>query len=481
MPILNTRAVFAVNPTGDLAPDGTEKSMVKVVRAPWTVPDQGKLHPMQLAASMLPPWHQPHAVRLRGQRVRDALSGHPGMARILDLLPNQPEVTPVYVVVSEGAVELIGWETLCDRSDAFLSLDQRFPIGRIVEIQHDEKRAPTSMRPPVRLMAIISAMGADGRPEWDHLFAVATAARAAGLPVEFRVLVGDPALRAVIDPIATDPVNAGWLSVSHVDGKGTEVVQAISQWKPQIVHVFSHGFADDTDQCLELATTNDYLLEAKKGSVVIRTRQLEQMVDLLPNPWLLTLNCCDTGRAAAALNSMAYRVVRAGFPAAVAMLEPVNENDAHVFTKAFYGRMFRLLEDVAATLTHAEEAPFEWLRPMSAVREALVEEHQDADPTCVREWSLPVLYVRDVAPFCFRRPIDNVTPSQAEEYKKKAAIVAQWLVGPGAAEPVEVRKGAIAFAMAGIPRPFWPEVDGTWSADAVIQDGPAPAVAGGGN
>jgi hypothetical protein len=260
--------------------------------------------------------------------------------------------------------------------------------------------------------------------------------------------------------------------VSHVDAKGSEVIQAIAEWGPQVIHFFCHGFADDTDQSLELATTADYVAGEAKGSVTVRTKQLVGLVEFLPNPWLITLNCCDTGRAAAALNSMAHRVVQAGFPAAVAMLEPVNENDAHVFTRAFYGRVFQLLDEVRTTLEQEEEAPFEWLRPMSAVREALVEEHDDADPTSVREWSLPVLYVRGVAPFFFRKPIANVSPDDAATFKKRGAIVAQWLVGPGADLPVPDRQEAIAAAMHDVPRAFWPEVDGTWSTDAVNAGAP---------
>ena len=194
-------------PARRLGANGTELTIVKVVRAPWIVPDQGKAHALQLAAATLPPWHEPHAVRLRGQCVRDALVKHPGVARMLDLLPGQVEVTPLYLVLSEGEVELIGWETLCDPTDAFLSLDQdqRFPIGRIVEPSHDEARAPSSLRLPIRLMAIISAIGADGRPEWEHLFEAVKAARAAGLEVQFRVLVGDPALRTMVEQAVADP------------------------------------------------------------------------------------------------------------------------------------------------------------------------------------------------------------------------------------------------------------------------------------
>ncbi len=477
---MQMRAVLSIDPLGFVGPDGHELNIVKVIRAPWAVPDQGKAHPLQLAAATLPPWHEPHSVRLRGQRVRDALSAHPGVAKMLDLLGNQLCVTPVYLVLGEGEVELIGWETLCDKGDAFLSLDQRFPIGRIVEPRNDDARAPASMRPPVRLMAVIGAMNADGRPEWEHLFAAVKASRSTGLQAELRLLVGDPDLRDIIDQAVADPSNAGWLSVSHIDTKGSEVIQAISAWRPQMLHFFCHGFADDTDQSLELAATPDYLSEAAHGSVTIRTKQLIGLVEFLPNPWLLTLNCCDTGKAAAAVNSMAHRVVQAGFPAAVAMLEPVSEADAHVFTKAFYGRVFQLLDTVATTLEQNEEAAFEWLRPMSAVREALVEEHDD--PTCAREWSLPVLYVRGVAPFCFRKPIANVSMREAEEYKKRGAIVAQWLVGPGADLPVSVRQEAIAAAMHDVPRAFWPEVNGTWSTDAVTPGAaplPVPAVNGG--
>ena len=238
-----TRTVLSIDPLGSPGADGTELTIVKVVRAPWIVPDQGKAHALQLAASTLPAWHEPHAVRLRGQCVRDALAKHPGVARMLDLLPGQTDVTPLYLILSEGEVELIGWETLCDQTDAFLSLDQdqRFPIGRIVEPSHDEARAPSSLRLPIRLMAIISALGADGRPEWEHLFEAVKAAAGRGLEMQFRVLVGDPALRDPVDQAVTEPGNSDWLSVSHIDAKGSEVVQAISQWKPQIVHVFCHG------------------------------------------------------------------------------------------------------------------------------------------------------------------------------------------------------------------------------------------------
>jgi hypothetical protein len=458
------RTVISIEPVGSIDATGGDSNMVKVVRSPWTVPQQTRAFPLSLSAGNLSAWDVPDAVRVRGQQVRMALIQHPGIARLLDLMPSVPtnSVAPFYVMLNEGDAELIGWETLCDAQDDFVAVDSRSPIGRIVEPQRDETRAPTALRMPIRVMAVISALGAAGQPEWNLLFEAVSRARDNGLDVHLKVLVGDAALRTIIDTAVAR--HAPWLSVSPIARLGTMVVQDIADWKPQIVHFFCHGLADDSDQSLELATAQDYTSRATNGSVKISTTQLVGLLEFLPNPWLLTLNCCSSGRAARTLNSMAHRAVLAGFPAAVAMLEPVTAGDAYLFTGTFYRTMFDQIGAAKQRLATAEQTAFEWLRPISVAREALVADH-DSVPASSREWSLPVLYVRGVAPFMFWRPVATVPSNdEAADHKRRAAIVARWLVTTGAGVSVQVRKEAIEAALFDVPREFWPSVDGTWQA-----------------
>ena len=124
----------------------------------------------------------------------------------------------------------------------------------------------------------------------------------------------------------------------------------------------------------------------------IRTQQLVSVGQLLSDPWLMTLNCCSSGQATKQLQSMAHQVVSAGFPAAVAMLEPVATKDAHEFTRSFYASLFGGLRRAADTLVRNPSVEFEWVEPMYAARAAVCDLHQGAAADS-REWALPVLYL----------------------------------------------------------------------------------------
>ncbi|HEU0201996.1 MAG TPA: CHAT domain-containing protein [Burkholderiaceae bacterium] len=196
------------------------------------------------------------------------------------------------------------------------------------------------------------------------------------------------------------------------------------------------GFGPRTNaaqESLELATAGDYANPlATEGSVKIRADQLVDLSTQLANLWLLALNCCSSGQAARNLQSMAHQVVSAGFPAAVAMSEPVNADDAFEFTRAFYRSLFRSLTTAAKKLKTDKRVPFEWTEAMFDARTALCDPHNGDAPNA-REWALPVLYVRGVDPFHFERP--HAEPEDgANVFKVRARIVAEWLRDAARAE-----------------------------------------------
>lgn len=458
------RTILAVDSLGGFDPvTGEELMMVKADRAPIMVQEAMKYRSFKLSPNSLPAWETPNAVRERGRMLRQELRKHPGIATILDNLAHSPldQVQPIYVKLSEGDAELINWETLCDDNDAFLALDQRWPIGRISDPMSGQSRPPAVLRKPVKVLAVISAYGVNGqKKEWEMFRQAAQVARDAGLDIRLRLLVGDEDTRSAVDAAIAEGLD--WVEVSHIENTGARVIQDIIAWAPNVLHFFCHCSAGSTpsEQALELATTSDYLDPgASGGSVKIRARQLADMSLTLANPWLLTLNCCSSGQATKELQSIAHQVVSAGFPAAVAMLEPVDTRDAYEFTRAFYPALFADLLSAANVLVKQPLVPFEWTRSMYEARMAICDLHGGDAPNAP-EWTLPVLYVRGVEPLQFASSPADVH-EKADDFKLRARLVAEWLQTVRE-ETSERRLAVIQSVLADVPKSYWPNIDGNF-------------------
>jgi hypothetical protein len=456
------RSVLGVDRFGVIDPaTGAEQMVIRVVRAPFNIAGAGTAYPLRLSPEALPSWETANAVRERGRILRTSLRTHPGVATLLDQLALTPlgDIKPLYVAMAEGEAEQITWETLCDAEDTFVALDPRWPIGRISDPVAGRSYPPAVLRTPVRVMAVISALAVKGQQrEWEFLRAAAATARANGLDVRLKFLVAESRVRADID--AAIAGGDDWIEVGHIEKTAQRVIQDLLEWKPQIVHFFCHGVSDETDQSLELATAADYLTPGlASGSVKLRVQQLKGLASNLPEPWLLTLNCCSSGQAAKELQSMAHQVVSSGFAAAVAMLEPVASNDAHEFTRSFYASLFPPLRRVETELDQRDRVTFEWAEPMYAARAALSDLHEGTPESC-REWALPVLYVRGVEPFVFTRPAAAAV--HEEDAKLKAKLVAQWLAMSRDQMTPEARSAIMADTLSDVPKALWPTVDGTF-------------------
>ena len=344
-------------------------------------------------------------------------------------------------------------------NDQFVALDPRWPIGRIIDPITAPTRPPSELALPVRMMVLISAFGIKGQAkEWQMLRDVVIAARAKGLQIRVKVMVGDRVVRALIDAdIASGLAD---VEVAPIEKTPTRMVQVIGDWSPNILHCFCHGRSDPGNQSIEFATALDYVdPQATEGSVKIAVSALEAISDQLQNPWLITLNCCSSGQAAGNLQSLAHRVVSAGFPAAVAMLEPVDANDAYEFTRALHHSVFAGISSAATALKNNPRVSFEWTNAMAAARTAICDLHNGDAPNA-REWALPLLYYAP-RPAVVRAP-HAVPEAEANVFKASARLVADWLKEAGLRSSEDERRAVMEQALEGVPKPFWPSPNGSF-------------------
>ena len=238
------RSVLSVDRLGQIdSATGAELMTVKVAYAPFTVERTGS--PLTLRPGGLPSWDTANAVRERGRLIRESLRSNPEVAALLDRLEQTPvgEVQPLYVAIAEGEAEQISWETLCNRQDEFVSLDPRWPIGRINDPVAGRSDPRAVLRQQVRVMVLISAFKVSGQhSEWEPLRAAAARARADGLDVRLKFLIGETALRATVDQAIADD-GLDWIEVSHIEKTAARIVQDIIDWKPNVLHFFCHGIS----------------------------------------------------------------------------------------------------------------------------------------------------------------------------------------------------------------------------------------------
>src|SRR5262249_45840352 len=160
---------------------------------------------LRRVSTALPPWTSPNADSAYGKQLFQALGGHPGVKEAFNLILQVPQgqVRPIYFFLETPDAELVCWETLCDATGQFLTRarDPAGPIGRTAHAVVSTTPPPAhKFSPPLRLMAVISALGptdrekAWDREEWDHLYKVVQNERQEGLPIRLRVVVGQEEL-----------------------------------------------------------------------------------------------------------------------------------------------------------------------------------------------------------------------------------------------------------------------------------------------
>jgi hypothetical protein len=285
-------------------------------------------------------------IRIYGRALWDRLSEHQAVNAALTTVLGVPngQVSPIYFELLDRRAERFHWETLCDNHDRFLALDRRWPIGRIAEPNRDLPSV-RDFAPPLRVMAVLSALGARGEQEWNAILTAVRDSLGGPVPLRVHVLVSEPALYEQIRPLAAAdvrdrPVDGGthsWLSASVVPDRDVDLLREIDVFAPHVLHVFCHGSAAHEQPQLEFAAPLDWEDRPPTGSVVVTVDELANR-PALTSMLLVVLNCCEGATPTQDVHSLAASLVANGLPAAVGMREPVDVLAAYEFSRSFYAR-----------------------------------------------------------------------------------------------------------------------------------------------
>lgn len=317
------------------------------------------------------------SVRAGGTKIYEELCKNREVKKAIDRALDG-EAQPIYINASSIPAQGIRWESLWAGDPArFVSLSQTSSVARIAGT--DTARNPARFKPPIRILAVISAQGRPAEPEWDELRQAIEYAQPTGLPIQVHVVTGDAALYAAL----RDAPAVNWLTYAAVPDTVDALSLEIEKFKPHILHFFCHGQVDAGNAYLEI--------QGNVEELQLSIRELTQVTGL-EDVWLVVLNSCLGGASLEGYPSMAYRIVSDGkVPFAIGATENVDVRDANRFTRAFYKRLlFSFGKSVGAAAAN-DVLTLEWRQALYAARDAINKANQDTPETCT-EWILPVLF-----------------------------------------------------------------------------------------
>jgi CHAT domain-containing protein len=383
-------------------------AFVSIRRAPASIADANKLGPFDCSADQLPAWSTPNAVKAYGTAIWSKLAAHPPVRKALEYaLASSQEVRPIYFLVNAAEAERFSWESLCDDNGSFLALDPRWPIGRIAESTVDQTAPALEFTPPLKLMAVLSALKVDAAAQWHKLREAVVKARANGIAIELNVVVGQEEL---LNEIQAD-IAAGTLTEVSVHPMPLDLIgfdDLLRGFAPHILHFFCHGVVGFGSAELQLGTVNDWAQGVAVASLKLPLSQL-RLLPTLQRVWLVVLNCCSSGQPAGELHSIAHDLVASGVPAAVGMIEPVGAADADTFAESFYDAVFARLREALSPQSSDPFVEIDWSVTLYRPRQRLVSRH-DGKPENDRQWLVPALYTQ-LEPFRVRRTVPGVPVS----------------------------------------------------------------------
>ena len=354
----------------------------------------------------------PEIVGAAGHWLYEKIVENSSVQSALNVVLNLNEDFPIYLELRTDGAEALPWEALRKPDGGFLTLDPRWPIGRLVTTK--DERQEYHLDSHVKVTVVLAAAGIDARAEWDGLW---DAISAANVPVNLQVLLCQDDLAEHINSLQIPGATVSFFNDE------AEVSQAIRNFEPNIIHFFCHGATDHKTPRLLLATRGGWI--TGESSVQLYPSQLGAGPTNI-NAWLVTLNCCRGAAPVEQAQSLARSLVLEGFPAVIGMREVVASTDANIFCREFYNVVFDELEKCL----QADGNWFEvcWPMMLHGARQRLALQHANGLPLHhaaaeLKEWTLPTLYVRKM-PFRIRARSRNDHLSEPESQKKQANLTA---------------------------------------------------------
>jgi hypothetical protein len=352
----------------------------------------------------------PEIVGAAGRWLYEKIAENADLQKALNVALNLNDDFPIYIELRSDDAEALPWEALRKPDGNFLTLDKRWPIGRVVTT--GDERQEYYLDSKVKLTAVLAATGVDARAEWDGLWA---AVSAASVPVRLQVLLCQEDLAEHINSL-----HIPGISISSFNDE-SQLLSAIRQFEPNIIHFFCHGSTEHKTPRLLLATRGDWLIG--ESSVQLYPADLVEGPTAL-NAWLVTLNCCRGAAPVEQAQSLARSLVVAGFPAVIGMREAVASTDANIFCRELYNVVFGELEKCMEADGKWVEVC--WPKMLHGARRRLALHHANGKSLPyaaaeLKEWTLPTLYVRRM-PFRIRGRSKNEHLSEPERQKKQANL-----------------------------------------------------------
>jgi hypothetical protein len=335
-----------------------------------------------------------------GDQLYQALAAHQQLSGQLAVALNSPDRRfPVYAeILPRSGADALPWETLRFPGDGpYLALEDKYALARLVR-----STAPPvplyQLKPPLRIMALLSCLGLGAAAELRELRAAVRDAEpgTASLLVvvsEEQLAIG---LQAEIDA-GTAPEIAG---VHLVPPDLHDLVRILNEFKPHVLHLFCHGSAEPFPH-VRLALKQDWASATPGIGLALEKEQFTKFVwDTDGGPWLVVLNCCEgAATSGEGMTSLARDLVTKGVaPAVIGMREPITSTVASTLTQGLY---HALLDELAARVGAGGtlSAPLDWAALTVAARNRLVTSlGAGMLPTQARnqsrEWTLPALYLR---------------------------------------------------------------------------------------
>lgn len=355
------------------------------VKAPFNIDNPHAVSVLTLDDVLL--LNGPHLVRQVGQLLAEKIRENTAVKAALDLALAQQNGAPSLTIcfrVGDPAAHGLGWEALVG-NNAFLALDERWPIARIARGGALEERPRRSYVSPLRLVCVLSAVQVDAMDEWNAIQAAVVQARQIGLAVKVSVFSGQEDVVTTITGLGDADITA---QPVPPPGGPAGLVQAIEAQEPHLLHLFCHGTIVNGVRLLEIGTALDFDTDDGTSSVKVNVEELGRSV-ARAGTWGVVLNTCRGAQASDESLTHAEQLVSAGVPVAVGMKRQVDVADAVAFTSAFYPQLFDSVGDTVAK--GSGEQSLNWADLLIRARRGLRDLH-GADPDTNDSWTMPVLY-----------------------------------------------------------------------------------------
>lgn len=354
-----------------------------------------------------------------GAKLRDDLLRHVGIKSELGAWLGTDDKTyrPIHLELESLAADNLPWEALVDGKGLFLALDKNCPVARVLAAERQDKlKREVVFIPPLRIACVLGAWWEDGgaaeqQEEWASFEKALGTAAAAALQLEVCVFGCDPALKDRVNATTRAGVNVQW---QPIVGNAADLLASIRAFKPNMLHVYAHGVADDQPF---VAVSNVADVGAgEDGSILLGAKEIRQEGDPDDNVWAISLNACETAAISKQARSLASQLVRFGFPAVIGMREPVKANEARLVTQHFYEAAFEALNGVQV----GEQRSVEWAEFLQRVRLHLAGNTINAKTS--KRWLLPMLYAR-TDPFVIKRGKADLPEAETTRLKAELETV----------------------------------------------------------